>query len=364
MEVPMKVTSAQIARELGISRSTVSRALNGYPHVDESVRQQVLALADKMEYHPNLAARCLAKGEHLLVGVVLYAKADSDSFLREYMEDLLRGVELARRQLSDYGLHVETVVTDITRPEEQIEALNALAAKGAKGIAIAPCDPDVVAPTLDKLMNDGVQILLLNTDVPQSQRLCYVGSDYIQAGRICAELVGGYLQGKGSVATIIFDDRGTMTSQKLTGFREEIGHYSGIEMLGPYKFPRTGERVYENTCSLIQERQPDAIFMTYGELESVAQAVEDCGMAEKIRLVGFDCSRGILSYLGKRVISAVVYQDPAVQGMVSIKILHEFLTRNIRPRSSLVHARLEIVTHQNRAYYQRDSLNVSTYYYL
>jgi len=350
---------------MGVSRSTVSRALSGYPHVDERLRKQIIETATEMGYCPNQAARLLAKSETVPIGVVLYAKKDQKrELLQEYMNDILCGVNLAYRQLAIYGLTVETEVTDINHPEEQIAALESMAAKGVRGVAVAPCDPDILVPTIDKLMGQGIQVLLLNTDVPQSSRLCYVGSDYVQAGRISAGLVGRYLRGTGRVAPIIFADKGTMTSQKLTGFREEIGRYPGIGMMGPCRFSRTGEHVYEDTVELIKSQRPDAIFMTYGQLEDVAKAVEDTGMANRMVVVGFDYSTGVFSYLRRRVITAVIGQEPARQGRVAVKILFDYFAHGDLPRSSVVHARLEIITDQNYPYYQKDVLNVSNYYYV
>ena len=52
-------TLKQIAGELGISISTVSRALNGKRVVKEETRQRVLTLAEKYSYTPNEIARSL-----------------------------------------------------------------------------------------------------------------------------------------------------------------------------------------------------------------------------------------------------------------------------------------------------------------
>lgn len=352
----MKVTSTQIAKKLGVSRSTVSRALSGYPHVEEDLRQKILALAGEMNYRPNQAAQSLAKGDNLLIGVVIYNRP------MDYWEQVLQGVELAQRQLHDYGVVVETVISDISKPEEQVEALNDLVARGAKAVAVAPSDPRTLAGTIDKLMQDGIQVLLLNADVPQSSRLCYVGSDYIQAGRLGGELICRFISGKGKVAAIAYDDPGTMIPQKLTGFREEISRFPGVELLGPYKFSRVGERVYEDTLEMIKNQLPDAIYMTYGQLEDVARAVEDSGLAGKIALIGFDISPQGIGYLHKQVVSAIIGQEPEQQGILCVRILYDYLAWNIRPKSSVIHARLEVVTTQNSCYFRKNSLNASTYY--
>ena len=56
---PMKrhqVTIIDIAKELNLSKSTVSRALTGHPSVNAATRQAVLELAEKLDYQRNMLA--------------------------------------------------------------------------------------------------------------------------------------------------------------------------------------------------------------------------------------------------------------------------------------------------------------------
>ena len=354
----MKITSTEVAKRLGISRSTVSRALSGYPYVDDELRKRVLATASEMGYRPNHAAQSLAKGETLLIGFIIYTKPEL------YWERVLRGVKIAADMLHDYDVVIETVITDITRPQEQVEAMRALIQKGAKAIVLSPSAPNVVAGTIDEMMQQGIPIVLLNTDVPQSSRLCCVGSDYVQAGRLAGELLSRFLMGRGKIASIAFDDSGTMTPQKLTGFREEISRFPHVEMLGPYMFSRTGEDVYEKTCELLRTTRPNAIFMTYGQVEDVAHAIEDMGLAGQVPLVGYDATEDSLTLLRRRVISSLISQEPEQQAILCIRILHDYLARGVRPKSSIIHARLDVITSQNSMYYRKDALSASNYYYI
>jgi LacI family transcriptional regulator len=65
------VTSKDIARELAISQSTVSRALRGDPRVAAATIARVLEAAERMQYTPNLAARSLITRRTSTVGVVV-----------------------------------------------------------------------------------------------------------------------------------------------------------------------------------------------------------------------------------------------------------------------------------------------------
>jgi len=61
----------ELAESLGLSQTTVSRALNGYPEVRESTRARVLAAARAADYTPNARARRLATGRAMTIGHVL-----------------------------------------------------------------------------------------------------------------------------------------------------------------------------------------------------------------------------------------------------------------------------------------------------
>ena len=67
----MSVTIKDIARNLGIAPSTVSRALNGHPDISEETRKSVKDMATKMNYHVNQMASSLRTKKSFSIGVVV-----------------------------------------------------------------------------------------------------------------------------------------------------------------------------------------------------------------------------------------------------------------------------------------------------
>jgi len=61
----------QLSENLGLSQTTVSRALNGYPEVSESTRQRVQLAAAEGGYRPNIRAMSLATGRAMAIGHVI-----------------------------------------------------------------------------------------------------------------------------------------------------------------------------------------------------------------------------------------------------------------------------------------------------
>lgn len=89
-----KETIAGLAKRLGISKASVSYALNGQPGVSESTRRRVLDLAQELEWYPSSSARALSRSRAGAVGMVLSA----DPLLigtEPYHMGLLAGIETA-----------------------------------------------------------------------------------------------------------------------------------------------------------------------------------------------------------------------------------------------------------------------------
>lgn len=79
-----------LADKLGLSQTTVSRALNGYPEVSEATRERVLEAARKFHYRPNASARRLATGRAGAIGAVL--QSNRSTLLDPHYAEFLAGL--------------------------------------------------------------------------------------------------------------------------------------------------------------------------------------------------------------------------------------------------------------------------------
>jgi LacI family transcriptional regulator len=105
-------TLRDISRELGLSVTQVSRALNGHSDVSEETRARVTALAKALKYQPNLTARKLVMGKSGIVGLVLpeVPRAPEDSLFVQIVGGLSR--HFSGRQMQ-FVLHVASPGDDI-----------------------------------------------------------------------------------------------------------------------------------------------------------------------------------------------------------------------------------------------------------
>ncbi|WP_223476687.1 LacI family DNA-binding transcriptional regulator [Oricola indica] len=101
----------ELSEQLGLSQTTVSRALNGYPEVSEETRRRVEAFARKMNYQPNSNARRLATGKSYTIGHVV-PLSDHD-MINPHFSDFIAGAgEIYNRRGYDMLISVVNADTE------------------------------------------------------------------------------------------------------------------------------------------------------------------------------------------------------------------------------------------------------------
>lgn len=98
-------TLEAVAAEAGVSRSTVSRVVNGSSHVSPDVLAAVNAAIDRLKYIPNRAARSLANRQTMAIALVVPEDTNrffGDPFFAEIVQGITRGLED-----SDYVLNLQ-----------------------------------------------------------------------------------------------------------------------------------------------------------------------------------------------------------------------------------------------------------------
>ncbi|MEV4103364.1 LacI family DNA-binding transcriptional regulator [Nonomuraea sp. NPDC049649] len=174
---PRRAGMRQVAKEAGVSATTVSNVLNNPELVAEETRRRVHAAMERVGYLPNDAARRLRGAPSPLVGAVTLDIAGP------FFTEVCRGVE--DRLLQD-GCMLMTCSTDLQPGREQ-HYLKELEKQGVRGVLVTPVEADL--DPLVGLAARGVPVVLL--DHRSDGRLCSVSIDNHWGGeQVAAHLIG------------------------------------------------------------------------------------------------------------------------------------------------------------------------------
>ena len=136
----------QLSEALGLSQTTVSRALNGYPEVREATRQKVQDAARRMNYAPNPGARGLATGRSMAIGHIIPVSTRHE-MVNPIFGDFVAG---ASQTYSQHGY--DMVLTHVDDGDEE-QTYRTLASKGrVDGVIVhGPRNNDPRIPLLNSL---------------------------------------------------------------------------------------------------------------------------------------------------------------------------------------------------------------------
>lgn len=133
----MNVTLRDVAREAGVSVSTVSRVVRGTNYIDAATRQSVLDAIDKLQYRPNVLARRLKSGRTYTIGFVV------NDIANPFFGHAVIGAEshLSTAGMSEFELFLAHTGGD---PNKEIRAVEVMLNKRVEGIilastAVPPC---------------------------------------------------------------------------------------------------------------------------------------------------------------------------------------------------------------------------------
>lgn len=144
----------EIAKRAGVSVSTVSRVLNGYPYVKEEKRKAVWGVVHELNYKKNINAVHLSKGKTNIIGVML------PTINHPYFSMIVEGIaEEALR----YGYHLLFFQTNYDIHKE-LEALEMLRVKQIDGLII--CSHTISLETLELYISDGPIVLCEDIQEP------------------------------------------------------------------------------------------------------------------------------------------------------------------------------------------------------
>ncbi|MBW6506986.1 MAG: substrate-binding domain-containing protein [Rhodobacteraceae bacterium] len=140
------MTLKQLAAELGLSPTTVSRALNGYPEVNEETRARVTKAATRHHYRPNTRAKALATGRSMAIGHIIPISTQHE-IVNPIFADFIAGAgEVYSREGYD-------MVLSLVPDADQTRAYREMRAKGSvDGIIVhGPKEDDPRIALLDEL---------------------------------------------------------------------------------------------------------------------------------------------------------------------------------------------------------------------
>jgi LacI family transcriptional regulator len=170
------VTIVDIAKKLGVSPMTVSRALRGSSEVSQKTTKRVLRCAQELGYKPNRWARSLVTRKTSMIGVVI------PDISHSFFAEVTRGVEQVTSP-AGYNLLLCDSCLD---PEKEKDEIDMLVTSRVEGLIVASEQPEDSPGTFQRLREGGVPFVLVDRYFRRCNFPAVVVDD-VEVGRLATQ---------------------------------------------------------------------------------------------------------------------------------------------------------------------------------
>jgi len=339
-------TIKEIAELAGVSRGTVDRVLNNRGSVNPLKERKILEIAKALDYTPNLAGKALAiRKKQLKFGYILFGSTSSNPFFL----DVVDGIESRAAELNEYGISVDVRYCIVEEPLTQVNLIDELMDSGVDGLVLTPINHPMVIERIRKLTDSGFPVITANSDVPDSGRLAYVGSDYYQSGETAAGIMNLICAGSAKVGIVMGSPLVLCHSERVAGFTNRINEeYSGLKIVATEVNHDDDIQSYVVTKRLL-EKNPDidAMFLVAAGVVGACRAVREMGLEGKLKVVSYDATIASRELIKSGAISASITQEPFEQGAKPLDILLNLVGIGLKPEQEYYYTALSIKIKEN-----------------
>ena len=234
-----------------------------------------------------------------------------------------KGTEKAAKEIP--GIEVEFRITSDGTAAGQQSIVDDLLAKGINGIAISPVDPANQSPMLNKAAAQAV-VVTQDSDAPSSNRLCYIGTDNVEAGRQAGRLVKEAIPQGGKIMVFVGVLDAQNARERFQGLKEVLTG-SNIQIVDVRTDNTDRVRAKSNAADTLVN-VPDVAGLvglwSYNG-PAILSAVREANKVDKVKIVAFDEEDETLRGIKDGAIYATVVQQPFEFGYQSMALMEKYL---------------------------------------
>jgi ribose transport system substrate-binding protein len=235
-----------------------------------------------------------------------------------YWQAAATGLSRAARQLD---VSAEMVGPDNYDPQAEQAAFRTAITKGPAGILVSAADPNLLKADIDSAIGQGIPVLTIDSDTPDSKRLLFIGTNNRQAGVMGGRRAVKELNGKGNVVVYTMPGQANLV-ERLNGYKDALAE-SSIKIVDTVDVKGDPRVAFDRTTDIIEKAKvkPDGfVCLEAIACKEVADVLDRKKVSGKV-IIAMDTDQETLDWIKKGVIAATIAQKPFTMAYYGLKVL-------------------------------------------
>jgi len=254
------------------------------------------------------------------------------------------GAERAAAQLGN----VEVLWRGPEKSDEvrQKQIIEELIEQEVDGIAVSVLDAAYLTPTLNRAVDEGIQVVTWDSDAPDSKRMAFYGVDDYKGGETLGAQAARVLGGQGTIA-IITSGMATNITRRMEGLRAALARHPGLKVVDTLDIQEDAVRCAELVTATLR-RHPDlSAIVSVGGWPVFSRNILAGVDPVRTKVVSFDTIPPAPELLKEGKVQVLVGQKYFGWGSESLKLLVDAIRNGKQPASPLMHSGVDVVTAEN-----------------
>jgi ribose transport system substrate-binding protein len=227
-------------------------------------------------------------------------------------------------------------------PADELTAFQQAVAQKPAGILVSVSNPAMFKAPIDSAIAQGIPVICLDADAPDSKRVLFIGTDNFRAGQESGKRMAELLKGQGNVVIIGLSGQ-LNVEERVRGVNDVLKKYPGIKVVQTID-DKGDPRIANDAVSALQQGKVDGIIcLEASGGAGAAEALHRVDTTGKIKVVAFDADPETLDWIQRGAISATVAQKPYIMSYYAVRfaddlhhnVVHEFKDWKTAPAAPL-----------------------------
>jgi ribose transport system substrate-binding protein len=224
-----------------------------------------------------------------------------------------------------YGVRAEMRGPNSLDAKAEADEFDAMIARKPAGILVSAADPKLMQPEIDKALGAGIPVITIDSDAPESQRLYFIGTNNLQAGRLGGLRLVQKLEGKGNV--VFFTINGQLNiAERLKGYKDVLADHPEIKIVDVFDMHGDSGMAQDKAAEYLARKGAETInafvCLEAAAGDGVAQALKRADAKGKL-VVAMDADPDTLSLVKDGTIDSTIAQKPYSMAFFGIKGLDD-----------------------------------------
>ena len=223
------------------------------------------------------------------------------------------------------GVKVEMEGPATLSPSEELSVFQKVVAQNPAGIMVSASDPALFKESINKAVLQGIPVICMDSDSPDSRRVLFIGTDNFRAGQESGKRMADLLDGQGRIILIALPGQ-LNTEERVRGVNEVLKKYPGIKVVGTIDDRGDPRAAYDAVSDLLvnkKEKIDGIICLEASGGQGAADVLHRMDLTRKIKIVAFDKDPQTLDAIEHGLITATIAQKPYVMAFYGVRLLDD-----------------------------------------